>query len=175
MKRSNGMALGIGASSGLILALALMLYASATGGIPSVGATLDSTGIVPVFTPAASALWIAVILAASFGGFVLAAATRAVTRVIDPEATSAAFALVAVVGMVVAPVVAMAAFPLGTIVFGSIDNGTVSLGVAEMVWLTAAVGILAGAMVVWLAYILARPPVEEADLGLLSDTADRSA
>lgn len=175
MKRSNGKALVVGASFGLILALSLMLYIAATGAVPSVNATVDNVGVVPVFAPAASALWISLILGASFGGLVLAIGTGAVSRVIEPEARPASFAVVAVVGAVVSPIIAMSVLPLGIIVLGSIEEGTATIGVVELVSLTAIIGIVAGGLVVWLSSVLSRPPEAKEDVDLLAETADRSA
>lgn len=175
MKRSNGKALVVGAASGLILALAGMLYIAATGGIPSVTAIADDSGILPVFAPAASALWIAVVLGSATAGFILAVGTRSVARVIQPDARPTPLAIVAAIGMIVAPVVGMAVFPLGVIVMGSIEEGTATISVAELVGLTAAVGIVAGSLVVWLSYVLSRPPAPKQDLGLMQDETDRSA
>ncbi|RLE12365.1 MAG: hypothetical protein DRJ28_09165 [Actinobacteria bacterium] len=175
MKPSYMTALVVGALTGLILAISLMLYTGATGGVPSVDAVIDDTRVVPVFAAPASALWITVILASAFGGLVAAVATRAASRAIDPDAASASLAVIAPLGMVIAPVIGMAVFPLGAVVFGSIEEGTVTLGVVEMVALAGATGLVAGGFIVWLSYLLARPPIAEEDTLIHMDMADRSA
>jgi hypothetical protein len=175
MKPSYITAFIVGALTGVVLALSLMLYVGATGGVPSVSAVVDGTRVVPVFAAPASALWIMVILASAFGGFVAAAATKAVSRAIDPDAASASLAVIAPLGIVVAPVIGMAVFPLGVVVLGSIDEGTTTLGVVEMVALAGLTGLVAGGLVVWLSYILARPPIAQEDTSIHMDMVDRSA
>lgn len=175
MKPSYITALVVGALTGVVLALSLMLYVGATGGIPSANAVIEGTRVVPVFATPASALWIIVILTSAVGGLVVATATKAVSRAIDPEADSASLAVIAPLGMVIAPVIAMAMFPLGAVVLGSIEDGTVTLGVVEMVALAAVTGLVAGGFIAWLSYILARPPVPEVDTLIHMDMVDRSA
>lgn len=175
MKPSYLTALVVGAVTGLVLALSLMLYVGATGGVPSVGAVSDGTRLIPKFTVPSSALWIMVVLASAGGGLVAATTTSAISRVIDPDAESASLAVTAPLGMVIAVVIAMAVFPLGAIVLGFVDEGTVTLSVIQMIALASATGLVAGGLIVWLSYILARPPTAEADTSLHMDMADRSA
>lgn len=175
MKPSYTAALVVGALNGLLLALALMLYVGATGGVPSVDAIGDGTTIVPVFAAPASALWIMVILTSAFGGLVTAAATKAVAGVIDPDAPSASPAVMAPLGTVIAPVIGMSVFPLGVTLLGSIKEGTATLSIVQLVALASITGLVAGGLVAWLSYILARPPVTKADTTLQPETADRSA
>ncbi len=175
MKPSYITALIVGSLTGLVLGVSLMLYVGATGGVPLVDAVVDGARVVPVFAAPASALWIVVILTSAFGGFVAAVATQAVSRAIDPDAASASLAVIAPLGMVVAPVIGMSVFPLGAVVLGSIEEGTATVGVVEMVALAGATGLVAGGFVVWLSYILARPPTATEDTSIHLDMADRSA
>ncbi len=175
MKPSYITALVVGALTGTVLALSLMLYFAATGGVPSVDAVIEGTRVLPVFATPASALWIIVILTSALGGFVVSTATRAVSKALDPDAESAPLAVIAPLGMVIAPVIGMAVFPLGAVVLGSIEEGTVTVGVVEMVALAGVTGLVAGAFIVWLSYILARPPVSEVDTLIHMEMVDRSA
>lgn len=175
MKPSYLTALIVGAITGLVLALALTLFVGATGGLPSITAVQDGTRVMPVFAPPASALWFMVILASAVGGFVTAAVTRAVARVIDPDASSASLAVIAPLGSAVAAVVGMSVFPLGSVVFGAISEGTVTLTVVELLALAGVTGLVAGAVIAWSSYVLARPPVASEDKALLPATIDRSA
>lgn len=175
MKPNYFAALVVGAVTGLVLALTLVLYVGATGGVPSVNAIIDGTRVIPVFAPPASALWIMVILTSAFAGFVSAVSTKAVASVIDPEAQSASLAVIAPLGILIAPVIGMAIFPLGVIVLGSIDEGAATLGVVDLVVLAGFTGFTVGGLVVWFSYILARPPAAKTDTSLHPDTADRSA
>jgi hypothetical protein len=175
VKPSYSTALLVGAVTGLVIALSLTLYVGATGGIPSVNAIADGTRIVPVFAPPASSLWIMVILTSAFGGFVAATATKAISRVIDPDAQSASLWIIASLAVVIAPVVGMAVFPLGAITLGTIEEGTVTLSVVQMISLALITGLVAGGFIVWLSYILARPPAVEEDTSIYVDTGDRSA
>lgn len=175
MKPSYLTALVVGSLTGGFLAIALMLYAGATGGVPSVDAVPDGSLFVPVFSPPASSLWSMVILLGAFGGFVVATGTRAVARIIDPDAPSVSAALIATLGTLTAPIIGMTVFPLGVIVLGSIEEGTVTIGVIEMSILTGIAGLVAGGLIAWLSYVLARPPADEADTSLHMDMVDRSA
>jgi len=49
------------------------------------------------------------------------------------------------------------------------------LGVVEMVALAGLTGLVAGGLVVWLSYILARPPIAQEDTSIHMDMVDRSA
>lgn len=175
MKPSYLTALLVGAVTGVVLALSLMLYVAATGAIPTVDAVIEGSSVVPVFAPPASALWIMVILTAGFGGVIAAIATKAVARAIDPDAPSASLAIIAPLGFVVGAVIGMAVFPLGAMVLGSIEQGTVTLSVVEVVSLALITGLVAGGLIVWFSYILARPPQIEQDEEIHMDLVDRSA
>jgi len=175
MKPSYITALIVGALTGLVLALSLLLYVGATGGVPSINAVVEGTRVVPVFAAPASALWITVVVASAFGGLIAATTTRAVTRAIAPAAASASLAVMAPLGVVVAVVIGMAVFPLGSVVLGTIEEGTVTVSVVEMVSLAGIAGLVAGGLVVWLSYILARPPAVAEDTSIHLDMVDRSA
>ncbi len=175
MKPSYLTALIIGAVTGLVLALSLTLYVAATGAIPSVDAVVDGSRVVPVIAPPASALWIIVVLASGVGGLIAATATKAVARAIDPDARSASLAIIAPLGFVVGAVIGMAVFPLGTLVLGTIEQGTVTLSVVQLVSLASITGLVAGGLIVWFSYILARPPQTEDDETIHMDLVDRSA
>jgi hypothetical protein len=175
MKPSYSTALLVGAVTGIVLAIALTLYVGATGGIPSVDAVVEGSRVVPVFAVPASSLWIMVILASALGGLVAATTTKAVTRVIAPDANATSLAVIATLGVVIAPVVGMAVFPLGAIVLGSISEGIVTLSVIQVISLSLVIGFVAGGFVVWLSYILARPPAVTEDPSIHLDTVDRSA
>ena len=175
MKPSYATSLVVGAVTGIVLAISLTLYVGATGGIPSVDAVVDGTRIVPVFATPASSLWIMVILTSALGGLVAAVTTKAIARVIDPDAKAVSLAIIATLGAVIAPVIGMAVFPIGAIALGSITEGVVTLSVIQIVALALIVGLVAGAFIVWLSYILARPPSVTEDPAIHLDTADRSA
>lgn len=175
MKPSYATALLVGAITGIVLAISLTLYVGATGGIPSVDAVVDGSRVVPVFSPPASSLWIMVILTSAFGGFVAATATTGIARVIDPESSAASLAVIATLGIIIGPVVGMAVFPLGAIALGTISEGVVTLSVIQMISLALITGFVAGGFIVWLSYILARPPMVTQDPSIHAGTADRSA
>jgi hypothetical protein len=69
----------------------------------------------------------------------------------------------------------MAVFPLGAVVLGTIEEGIVTLSVVQMVSLALTTGFVAGGFVVWLSYILARPPIATEDPSIHIDMVDRSA
>ncbi len=166
MKPNYTAALVIGGVSGLVVALALFTFFAASGAVPSLTVEVDGSDVVPTFSAAASATWMVVILSSIVGGTVIAILTRVVARVIEPGGRSMSLGVIASVGAVVAPLVAMVVFPLGITVLGSISDGHAIIGVADLVILTAIVGLLAGASVAWISYILARPstPAEDPEL-----------
>lgn len=168
MKPSYSTALGLGALVGLLLSVAILLLAGATGGVSKLAVVGEGTDIDPAFSIPASALWIVVIVSGAVAGLVLAVATRAITRVIDPASNSAPGIVVGPVGAVIGAVVAIAVFPVGSSVLGEISDGLVVVTVAQMTILTALAGIVIGGGVVWLSYVMARPPHPEADPELLT-------
>jgi hypothetical protein len=175
MKPSYVTALLIGAITGLVLALSLMLFVGATGGVPSVDAIVEGSRVVPVFSPPASSLWVLVIVSSAIGGLIIATATKAYARTANPDAQTASLAIIAPLGMVVAPIVSMAIFPLGTMVLGTISEGVVTLSVVHVVLMASTAGLVAGAFVMWLSDILSRPPAASQDASIGMDMADRSA
>jgi len=168
MKPSYGTALGIGAALGLVVSMAALLFVGATGAVSTMDVVGEGSGIEPAFAVPASALWIVVLITGAVGGLVLALATRAVARVIDPEANSASSILVGPIGIVVGGVVAMAVFPLGVTILGSLADGVATITVLQMILLAAIVGVAAGGAIVWLSYVMSRPPQSSEDPELLT-------
>jgi len=157
MKPNYIAALVIGGVTGLVMALALLTFFAATGAVPSLGVEVDGTDVIPTFSPAASATWMIIILAGLTGGAILATITRAVARVISPESKAASTGVIAAIGAGVAAIVGMVVFPLGISVTGSITDGHAVIAVAHFVLLAAIAGFIAGAVVAWISYVLARP------------------
>jgi hypothetical protein len=175
MKPSYTSAFAIGAVVGLILAAAGTLFAGATGGVSKLGVNGEGSVLDPVFNVPASALWFVVILTSAGLGLVLAVATRAVANVIDPDAPSVTLWVIGPLGAIVGGVVAFAVFPLGVSGFGTLQDGVATVSIAEMMLLSAMVGVSAGAVITWQSYIMARPPTAEDDPELLpADTASTS-
>ena len=163
MKPNYTAALVIGGVTGLVMALALFTFFAASGAVPSLGVELDGSDVIPTFSAAASATWMIVILSGLVGGTVIAIMTRVVARVIEPEGKSVSLGVIASLGAVVAPTVAMVVFPLGITVLGSVSEGSAIIGVADFVILAAVTGLLAGGSVAWISYILARPSTPAKD------------
>lgn len=168
MKPSYTVSFFIGAVAGLVMAVALVTYITATGGIPALTVELEGANVVPTIAPAASAMWITVIIAGLIGGFVLAATTKAIAGVIDPGATTASVTLIATIGAIVGATVAVVIMPLGITVLGSVTDGRAIIGVADLIVLSALAGLVAGGSVVWLSYVLARQPQHVEDPELLA-------
>lgn len=168
MKPSYTMSLIVGAVTGLIGAIAAFVFVAAMGGVPSLNPAIDTGNVEPVFSVAASTLWSMTIIAGAGIGIVLAIATKAVARVIDPDATSNSLLIIAPLGAVVGAVVGIVVFPLGSGIVGTIAEGTVTVTVTDMIAMVAIAGTLGGAAVVWQSYILSRPPEHEPDPDLLA-------
>lgn len=168
MKPNYSTAIVIGAVSGLVISLALFTFVAASGGISSLEIELDGADVIPTFAASASATWTMVVLASLGGGAIIATATYATARVIEPEAAAAPLIVVASLGAVIAAVVGMVVFPLGVTVMGSISEGNAVVGVGDMVVLTAMVGLVSGGSIAWLSYILTRPPTPAVDTELLA-------
>lgn len=168
MKPSYSTALVIGAVTGVIVALSLFVFFAAAGAVPSLTAVAEGTDVVPTLSASASATWIVVILAGLAGGFLIATITWAVGRVLDPQASSAPLVVVAPLGAAIGAIIGMIVFPLGITVAGSISEGNANIGVADLVMLTAIVGLVAGGSVAWLSYLLVRPSVPADDPELLA-------
>ena len=150
------------------MGVVLATYVTATGGIGSLTAESVGADVVPTIAPAASAMWITVIIAGLIGGFILAAGTKAIASVIDPEATTASVTVIGTIGAVVGATVAVVVIPLGITVLGSVTDGLAIIGVADLFVLAAITGFVAGASVVWLSYVLARQPEHTEDSELLA-------
>ncbi len=168
MKPSYTTSLIIGAVTGSIMGVVLATYVTATGGIGSLSAEIEGGDVVPTIAPAASAMWITVIIAGLVGGFVLAVATKAIASVIDPEAATSSVTVIGTIGAVVSATVAVVVVPLGVTVLGSITEGLAVIGVADLFIVAAIAGLVAGASVVWLSYVLARRPEHAEDPELLA-------
>ena len=166
MKPSYMTSLLIGSVLGMVMGVVLATYITATGGVSSLIVELEGTKVVPTIAPAASAMWITVILAGLIGGWILAVGTKAIASVIEPEAETSSVTLIGTVGAIVGATVAVVIMPLGITILGSVADGLAIIGVADLIILAAVAGLVAGGSVVWLSYVLARQPqhVEDTDL-----------
>jgi hypothetical protein len=167
MKPSYLTATAVGAVSGVVIALSIFAFVGATGAIPSLTAEVQGSQVVPTFEPSASATWQLVVLSGLVGGMLIAIITRAVGRVLDPDAKSS-LAVVVPLGAFLGAVGSMAVIPLGVSVLGSVDGGLVIIGVADFVLLAALAGLVAGGIVAWLTYVIVRPPAYKEDTELLN-------
>lgn len=168
MKPSYSTALVIGAITGVVISLSLLVFFAASGAVPSLTAVLDGSDVVPTLSAPASATWIMVIFAGLVGGLIVSTVTYAVGKVLAPEASSAPLIVVAPLGAVIGAVIGMVVFPLGITVAGSISEGNANIGVADLAVLTAIAGLVGGGAVAWLSYILVRPSTPADDPELLA-------
>jgi hypothetical protein len=168
MKPSYTTSLLIGAVVGLVMGVAMATYVTATGGIPALTAELDGAQVVPTIAPAASAMWITVIIAGLIGGLILSVGTKSIASVIEPEAATASLTLIGTIGAVVGAVVAVVIVPLGITILGSVTDGMAIISVADLFVLAAIAGLVAGGSVTWLSYVLARQPAHAEDPELLA-------
>lgn len=168
MRPNYGAAFGVGAIAGLVTAVTATVLAGATGGVPKLSVTGQGASIEPVFAIPASALWIVVFVTAALAGVVLAIITLAVARVLDPEANSVSAWIITPIAGLVGGLLALAVFPLGVTAFGSVQDGTATVSISEMLLLASVVGIAAGAVICWQSYVMARPPQAVEDPELLS-------
>lgn len=168
MKPSYFTATVIGAVSGLLIALAVFTYLAAAGAVRTLTTEIVGSDVVPTFSASASATWLAVIVGGVLGGVIIAVATHAVARVVDPESSSGSLILLVPLGAVVAGIVAMIVFPLGITVLGSISDGNAIVGVGDMVILVLLAGAIAGGAVAFVSYVIVRPPAPVEDTELLA-------
>jgi hypothetical protein len=168
MKPSYTTSIIIGSVVGLVVGVVLATYIGATGGVPSLIAELDGADVVPTIAPAASAMWITVIIAGVVGGFVLAVGTKAIASVIDPEASTSSVTVIGTLGAIVGATVAVVVFPLGVTILGSVTDGLAIIGVTDLIVLAAVTGLVAGGSVVFVSYVLARQPEHAEDPELLA-------
>jgi hypothetical protein len=133
MKPSYTTALIIGSVAGLIMGVVLATYITATGGVGTLSAEIQGADVVPTIAPAASAMWITVIIAGLIGGFILAAATKGVASVIDPDAATASITVIGTIGAIVGATVAVVVIPLGVTILGSVTDGHAIIGVADLI------------------------------------------
>lgn len=168
MKPSYGRALAIGAAVGLVLALAITVFAGATGGVPKLTVIGEGTAIEPSIASPASALWVVAVLSGAVGGALLSIITRAIARIIDPEPSTISLVVLVPVSMVIGAAITMSVLPLGATLLGSIADGTVTVSIVGLLLLVSVIGIAAGAVVTWFTYLLSRPPAHVDDPELLS-------
>ena len=142
MKPSYSTAVVIGALAGLVISLALFVFVTASGGIPSLEIEIDGADVIPTIAASASATWTMIVLTSAVGGAIIATVTYAVARVIEPAAAAAPLIVVAPLGAVIAAVVGMVVFPLGVTIMGSISDGNAIIGVGDMVILAGAAGLV---------------------------------
>ena len=168
MKPNYGSALWIGAVVGLVVSMAVLLFVGATGAVSKLAVVGEGADIEPAFAVPASSFWIVVIVSGAVAGLAIAIITRAISRVIDPSASSASSLIVGPLGAVIGGVVAIAVYPLGASTLGSIADGVATVTVIQMIVLTAIVGVAIGGAMAWLTYVMARPPQLEDDPELLT-------
>ena len=153
---------------GLIAAVATFLFIAALGGVSALDPAIDTGSLEPVFSIPASTLWSMTALAGAAVGTVLAIVTKAIARVIDPDAGSNSLWIIAPLGAVVGAVAGLVVLALGAGVVGTIAEGTVTVTVTDLVTLVSVAGFVGGAAIVWQSYILSRPPEQKLDPELLA-------
>ena len=158
----------MGALVGTVIALAALLFAGATGGVPKATIVGELPDIEPAFAVPASAFWIVAIITGAVCGIVLAIGTRALASVIDPDADGAPWWVIIGLGAIVGAAAAFAVFPLGITLLGSVQDGLATVTVIQMIGLTVLAGFSGGGAIAWQSYILARPPQPEEDPELLA-------
>ncbi len=168
MKPSYSTSAIVGAVTGLIVAVAILLFVGSLGAVSYLNPSIETGSVDPVFSIPASALWSMTLIAGLGGGTLLAAATYGIARILDPDAQPVSSAVVVVVGAIVGATVAITVMLVGAGILGTVADGVATITVVQMVVLTAIIGLAGGASVVWLSYILARPPIHETDPELLA-------
>jgi hypothetical protein len=168
MKPSYSTSFLVGAVGGLVVAVATLLFVASLGGISYLNPSIETGSVDPVFSVPASSLWMMTLVAGFGGGAVISAITFGVARVIDPAAKPLASPIVILVGATVGATIAIAVMLLGAGILGTVADGMATVTVVEMVVLAAIIGLSGGAFVAWFSYVLARPPVYEADPDLLT-------
>jgi hypothetical protein len=168
MKPSYSTSFLVGAVAGLVVAISILLFVGSLGGVSFLNPSIETGSVDPVFSIPASALWMMTLIAGFAGGAVVSGVTFGIARVIDPDATPVSSVIVILTGATVGATVAIVVMLLGAGILGTVADGVATVTVVQMVTFTAVIGLSGGGTVAWLSYVLARPPVYEADPDLLA-------
>ena len=109
------------------------------------------------FRVSTGAAYTAVIVFSALAGALVAAFTYAQRRTVEPDALRFPIRYIMPMAMVTAVVIAYATFRLGVEMFGDVEGGTITIGVAAMVIVVLSAGLFGGGVVTAVVDTLARP------------------
>lgn len=110
----------------------------------------------PELTATASIVGLVVFLSGAVGGLLVSAATYAIGRAQDPDTPRFSFPVIAPIGILLPAVLAFAVVSLGLSLFGTSLEGVVAVPVTAVVGVSAAAGLVAGAVTVPIVDALSR-------------------
>lgn len=146
-----------GSVAGVAVAVALFAIVVGATSITTVSIGDAATGEpLPELTATASIVGLVVFLAGAAGGLLVSAATYAVGRAQDPDTPRFSFPVIAPIGILLSAALAFAVVSLGLSLFGTSLEGVVAVPVTAFAAISAAAGLIAGAVTVPIVDALAR-------------------
>lgn len=147
----------VGSVAGLSVAMALFVVIAGATSITTVSIGDAATGRdLPELTATASIVGLVVFLSGAVGGLLVSAATYAIGRAQDPDTPRFSFPVIAPIGILLPAVLAFAVVSLGLSLFGTSLEGVVAVPVTALVGVSAAAGLVAGAVTVPIVDALSR-------------------
>jgi hypothetical protein len=110
----------------------------------------------PELTATASIVGLVVFLSGAAGGLLVSAAAYAIGRAQDPDTPRFSFPVIAPIGILLPATLAFAVVSLGLSLFGTSLEGVVAVPVTALVGVSAAAGLIAGAVTVPIVDALSR-------------------
>lgn len=147
----------VGSVAGIAVAMAFLAVVVGATSITTVSIGTAATGEpLPELTATGSLLGLLVFLAGAVGGLLVSAATYAVGRAQDPDTPRFSFPVIAPIGILLPATLAFAVASLGLSLFGTSLEGVVAVPVTAFVSISAAAGLVAGAVTVPIVDALSR-------------------
>lgn len=147
----------VGSVAGVGVAMALFAVIAGATSITTVSIGDAATGrALPELTATGSILGLVVFVAGAAGGLLVSAATYAVGRAQDPDTPRFSFPVIAPIGILLPATLAFAVVSLGLSLFGTSLEGVVAVPITAFVSVSAAAGLVAGAVTVPIVDALSR-------------------
>ena len=147
----------VGSVAGIAVAIAFLAVIVGATSTTTVSIGTAATGeSLPELTATGSLIGLLVFLAGAAGGLLVSAGTYAVGRAQDPDTPRFSFPVIAPIGVLLPAALSFAVVSLGVSAFGTSLDGIVAVPIAAFVSVSAAAGLIAGAVTVPIVDALAR-------------------